>query len=54
MRQDFVELGATDLKRGFDSGRPRESKLCTVHLSKTAFPGTKRRLAVFKIVWQIV
>ena len=27
IRQDVVELGATDLKRGFDSGRPGESKV---------------------------
>jgi hypothetical protein len=35
-------------------GDPVNQKLCIVSLSKTAFPGTKRRFAVFKILWQIV
>jgi hypothetical protein len=34
IRHDVVELGTTDLKQRFDSGRPWESKVITVRLRK--------------------
>jgi hypothetical protein len=33
-RENFAELDATDLKRAFGSGKPWESKVITVRLSK--------------------
>jgi hypothetical protein len=35
-------------------GDPGNQKLCTVRLGQNGLSGTNRRLAVFKIVWQIV
>jgi hypothetical protein len=36
------------------SGNRWKLELFTIELGKTGFPSTDRRLAVFKVVWQIV
>ena len=55
IRQDVVELGAIDLKLGFDSGRPWESKVmyCSFEQSYRSW----HKIAdwqFLKIVWEIV
>ena len=50
-RQDVVELGATDLKRAFGSGKVWESKVMVLFVWQNENPGTNLDFAFFKIVW---